>query len=95
MKKRENMALKNTSDQVCYLIPLIQALGKLKQENCREFVPGLAYIVRFCFKSQNKKYKKKHQVGYANLKSKHLGGRGKKLTKFEASLGHMSSSRLV
>lgn len=56
------MALKNTSDQVCYLIPLIQALGKLKQENCREFVPGLAYIVRFCFKSQNKKYKKKHIV---------------------------------
>lgn len=40
------MALKKISDQAWYLKPLIQALGKLQQEDCHECMAGLGYIVR-------------------------------------------------
>jgi hypothetical protein len=68
---------------------LIPAFGRQSQVDLCEYEPAWFYIVRPCLKN----YKSMTGHGGACLLSQHLGGRGRQISDFEASLVYIVSSR--
>lgn len=50
-----------------YLMPVIPELGKLRQENCQEFMTSLGYIRTTQLRLQNLVFKKKKSAHLSEL----------------------------